>query len=116
MNTCPVDMQVQVQREAAAADGAQPAPGAGPPAAGAPANFFALPPPGAPMYASMDPTAMGTRGQNPNMALGKRPAGDGGPGEGVHIAGSMCINRQMLQPCNAPKVEACHTCLTAALV
>jgi hypothetical protein len=78
-------MQVQVQREAAAADGAQPAPGAGPPAAGAPANFFALPPPGAPMYASMDPTAMGTRGQNPNMALGKRPA-DGGPGEGAHIA------------------------------
>lgn len=75
--------QVQVQREAAPA-GSTPGPapaatGAAAPAAAPPANFFALPPPGAPMYASMDPTAMGTRGQNPNMALGKRPV-SGGPG------------------------------------
>ena len=77
-----------MQREAAPAGASELAPGAAPPAAGAPANFFALPPPGAPMYASMDPTAMGTRGQNPNLALGKRPAGDGGPGEG---ASSACL-------------------------
>jgi len=91
--------QVQVHREPGAAPtpaGAEPAAagGAPPPAAGAsaaaPANFFALPnngmpmQPGAPLYPSMDPQAMGTRGQ---PAFGKRPASgglEGGADGGAH--------------------------------